>query len=940
MADTSQVKEITAKLEQGVKDLFTSDRYADYLKTMSRFHKYSTRNTLLIHMQKPDATLVAGFRSWQTKFGRSVRRGEKSIKILAPVPFVTREEKEKLDPSTRLPIIGDDGLPVVEYTERHLARFKVTSVFDVSQTAGKPLPSLAQDLTGDVEQYNAFMDTLREVSPIPIIFEDMQENQDGVCRFGHEIAIRAGMSQSQTVSATIHEIVHAKLHDKSLIVKADGDEPPKDRRREEVEAESVSFSVAAYFGIETGANSFGYIAEWSRTQELKELNTSLDTIRKTATELITDIEAKFHEIVKERDITLAIGEAQDVLSIPMAAKQLPSITQEIDREAIVKRILDYILKSDPEHPKKDLAYIEKNMRTKSIEDLVEFDFAFYFPGESPPLLQQQVTQVTKANIESKQKRSTALAESKLYEKFAELFPKVSIGENSYLRLEAGDAFMPLSLEWISSDQISVMHTYTLNGDLCYDPMIVFKVGYTGKGDNETKTLSAVEYQQSIPPLYQVEDADGRWISVDGNGNEKAIFGLQKSINEFAEQWFENIGNQGYMPVKAHVEIDGNTVEMIFDTDGNPIIPKHVKEYDIGYGFLGNGITVWNHAEEKDGDYVTIAHISNERDITFYDTDIPDNIKESIEDVAQSLDKGELDYKQQSGSDPAEPEQILPDPSINDSEMNVYGYFGDSMYPLTQSRATELYDADHTIYLLYPDNTEAMIFDRNEIASHDGIFGIERTEWEASVEYAEMKAETKNREGSREMDLLTAKENSFGIYQIKDRADMRDFRFASLEEIQSRGLDVMRNNYELVYTAPFSERIEFLTDRYPVLNNIYAKFNIEHPEGYSGRSVSVSDVIVLKSNNCLSSHYVDSIGFVEIDAFLGEEKAQLPERTAKEVENTKPSTYSQVGNRSESFYPAITKSKPTLAERLADNKLKAARQGQVDQHKLPMREVGV
>ena len=210
MADTSQVREITAKLEQGVKDLYTSERYAEYLKTMSRFHKYSTRNTLLIHMQNPNASLVCGFRGWQTKFGRSVKKGEKSIKILAPVPFTKREEKERLDPDTRQPIIGEDGMPVVEYTERQLARFKVTSVFDVSQTAGKPLPTLAQNLTGDVEQYNAFMDSLRHVSPLPIVFEEMPDNQDGTCRFGHEIAIRSGMSEIQTVCAAIHEITHGK----------------------------------------------------------------------------------------------------------------------------------------------------------------------------------------------------------------------------------------------------------------------------------------------------------------------------------------------------------------------------------------------------------------------------------------------------------------------------------------------------------------------------------------------------------------------------------------------------------------------------------------------------------------------------------------------------------------------------------------------------------
>ena len=239
MPDTTQVKEITARLEQGVQNLFSSDQFTEYLKTMSRFHKYSTRNTVLIHMQRPDATLVAGYRSWETKFGRHVKKGEKAIKILAPVPFTKREEKEKLDPTTNQPILGEDGLPVVEYTERQLARFKVTHVFDAKQTDGKPLPTLVQDLTGNVEQYEAFMDALRAVSPLPIEFEPMDENQDGYCRYGEKIGIREGMSEIQTVCAVIHEITHAKLHDIESLRLMDETAEPKDRRTEEIEAEAI-----------------------------------------------------------------------------------------------------------------------------------------------------------------------------------------------------------------------------------------------------------------------------------------------------------------------------------------------------------------------------------------------------------------------------------------------------------------------------------------------------------------------------------------------------------------------------------------------------------------------------------------------------------------------------------------------------------------------------
>jgi len=235
MANTSKVKEIVAKLEQGVKDLFTSGRYAEYLKTLSNLHKYSTRNIMLIHMQRADATFVAGYKAWKTKYGRHIKKGEKAMDILAPIPFTKREEKEKLDPDTKLPIIGEDGLPVIEYTERQLAKFTVVQVYDVLQTDGKAMPTmkLTQDLTGNVEQYAAFMDALRAVSPLPIMFEAMLENMDGECRFGDNIAIRAGMSEIQTVSAIIHEITHAKLHDLSLLVDSEGNAVTKDRRTKE-----------------------------------------------------------------------------------------------------------------------------------------------------------------------------------------------------------------------------------------------------------------------------------------------------------------------------------------------------------------------------------------------------------------------------------------------------------------------------------------------------------------------------------------------------------------------------------------------------------------------------------------------------------------------------------------------------------------------------------
>ena len=249
-----RLKEITDSIEQGIKDLFQSDKYMEYLRTMSRFHRYSLNNTVLIAMQKPDATLVAGFNKWRDQFERNVRRGEKGIKIIAPTPFKKKIEQEKLDPDTHAPILNPDGSIVMEEKEIKIPMYKVVSVFDVSQTEGKPLPQLASNLTGNVQQYEIFMEALRRSSPVPIGFERIADNSDGYFSLTDQrIAIREEMSEAQTVSAAIHEIAHSKLHNReqAQIAAAQGDEAaeppkPKDRRTEEVEAESISFAVCAY----------------------------------------------------------------------------------------------------------------------------------------------------------------------------------------------------------------------------------------------------------------------------------------------------------------------------------------------------------------------------------------------------------------------------------------------------------------------------------------------------------------------------------------------------------------------------------------------------------------------------------------------------------------------------------------------------------------------
>lgn len=317
-----QLKEITDRIEAGIRDIFESgdmEKYRNYLRTMSRFHNYSLNNQALIHLQRPDATLVAGYNRWRDKFSRHVLRGEKGITIIAPTPYKKKIEQEKLDPDTNLPILDADGKVITEEKEIEIPMFRPVKVFDYAQTDGKPLPervaSPVANLTGSVENYEAFMEALRRSSPVPVEFKPLSADVDGYFspKF-QSITLREGMSEVQTVSAAVHEIAHAKLHNYGL--QQTEAHKHKIRNTEEVEAESISFMVCAYFGIETGANSFGYVATWSKNAELPEFRASLDTISKTANGIITDVEKHFAEVCKERGIKLPKDTEYELVTIP------------------------------------------------------------------------------------------------------------------------------------------------------------------------------------------------------------------------------------------------------------------------------------------------------------------------------------------------------------------------------------------------------------------------------------------------------------------------------------------------------------------------------------------------------------------------------------------------------------------------------------------------
>ena len=378
-SNRERVKEIVASIEQNIQDLFQSERYFDYLRTMSRFHSYSVNNTILIHMQRPHASMpAAGFNKWK-QFGRHVKRGEKGLTIIAPTPLKKKIEEMRLDPDTKAPVLDRDGNIIMDEKTVEIPLFKPVKVFTADQTEGKALPSLATDLTGDVQQYEAFMEALRRTSPMPISFAPLAPDTDGVCSFIKQpISIREGMSQVQTVCATVHEIGHAVLHDreKDRLSAAAGNtdkEPPKakDKNTMEVEAESVSFAVCQYYGIDTSANSMGYIAGWSRDKSLPELKASLETITKTVSGLISTIDRHFAEICKERGIDLTAQPEQPEQAGPDTLEQFAADLYDYMDQLHQTGILERPFTLD--------------LREQAVSDLVSEMQTGYFDGVRGPL---------------------------------------------------------------------------------------------------------------------------------------------------------------------------------------------------------------------------------------------------------------------------------------------------------------------------------------------------------------------------------------------------------------------------------------------------------------------------------------------------------------------------------------------------------------------------
>ena len=769
--EKQKVKEITDRLEEGLKELFEGEKYKSYLNTMSKFHNYSANNIQLIEMQCPDATYVAGYKAWQKNFERHVNRGERGIRILAPAPYKIKEEREKIDPVTNEPVLDRDGMPVMEEVEIKIPAFRVVTVFDYSQTDGKELPGLGvSELHGNVENYRDFMETLSRVSPVPIRYEGMEGDRKGYfIDLSHPIAIKEGMEEVQTVKTGVHEVAHAKLHAKEVEQETGF---AKDRETKEVEAESIAYTVCQHFGIDTSDYSFGYIAGWSSTKELPELKSSLDTIRRTSSELIKGIEAQLLEIEKER-----------------AAEQ--------SQEDII------LLVSNTDRSEYDLLNVKGMERTEIFN------------------LLSAMKDDDRQNVEAYLERAGAWVTLLANERSEEV-------EEYHL-----DYAYDTDTHEITDFKALQEERERANVPIEYGDVIV-RISTPDSGEYET--IKIVDMQSEVANvLYAIPFLEeNEW-----NGN--VLDYLQERGFEFVPIMRSGGLNDGY-PQFYDFDVDMSewevhtASELPATVQAEQLINRmefHRSVYDSDERNL-----IMNHAYKLDDMYKTtsLAHsLAEQKD------DLP-LLWETIRVAEEEID-------------------ALPDGMVGLSQMHEYGYSWDEMLPLTKDRATELFREDVSVYQLHADGSETLVEDRAALQEHDGLFGVEKNDWNAYKEYQSMKQELEDSEPNREAQLLYGNEGRYGIYQLKDSAETRDIRFMDMDYLEKEGIPVSRENYTLVYTGELKEGMS--------LEDIYTQFNIDHPADFTGHSLSVSDVVVLHQDGENTSHYVDSVGYREIPEFTKE-----------------------------------------------------------------------
>ena len=912
-----RMKEITDRLETGIQELFESERYKAYLTTMSKFHSYSFNNTLLIAMQ--GGQLVAGYNKWRDDFHRNVKKGEKAIKILAPAPFKAKKEVQKLDAQGR-PVMGKDGKPVTEVQEIQVPAFKIVSVFDVSQTEGEPLPSIGvEELTGSVERYGEFFKALEQTSPVPIGFEDIPGGSHGYYHLTEKrIAIQEGMSELQTLKTAIHEIAHSKLHaiDPEAPAIEQADRP--DSRTREVQAESVAYAVCQHYGLDTSDYSFGYVAGWSSGKDLKELKASLETIRATAHELITTIDGHLAQLQKERQ---AQQEQPQAAPMEQAAEQPdpdsvfsklpPEQQQEMTDsvKAMLQTLIDADLKSTG----------EVSQETKEAAQAQGFTIA----GDGT-LEQAEAPQEAAYRLESSDYLYIQTSETGYdYTLYGPDYKELDGGQldNPDLSLaEAGKEILATherpagTMEPLTGDGLDDFLEATEQGNAIPQPQawngidgLLNGKPFIPEASPADRAAALIELAEKNAPRLGSEERQLIVAYAESVGDTDKVIGL---INRLCEQGYELQKGQMDSFVKSEIESEiavANAQRQIAQNPAaEPVVtilwsesphlkdgqqmPLHEAEavfkeldsarrhdreqpgytghwYDktkfrIDFTMQGQPDSYEGRQDFGDGDGSLIQHIRGYHEYYAQDESWKNHVLHHEGPEAWEADKAQRDMLLH---------EFIPYMELH---CNLAAMEQEARRPL---RSGETLTPEQTAYfnavLDYVKECRPLLNQGQyhlpeppQLADFDQSLQDYKKQIEAELEQ-EAAAAGLTVEEYVASDYEAPAQPNFSIYQVPPGPEGRDFRYRSYEDLQADGLSVDRKNYQLVYTAPL--------DKDTTLDEIYRRFNIEHPADYKGHSLSTGDIVVFRQDGKQTAYYVDEgADYRQVPEFFAQPEKQL------------------------------------------------------------------
>ena len=912
-----RMKEITDRLETGIQELFESERYKAYLTTMSKFHSYSFNNTLLIAMQ--GGQLVAGYNKWRDDFHRNVKKGEKAIKILAPAPFKAKKEVQKLDAQGR-PVMGKDGKPVTEVQEKQVPAFKIVSVFDVSQTEGEPLPSIGvEELTGSVERYGEFFKALEQTSPVPIGFEDIPGGSHGYYHLTEKrIAIQEGMSELQTLKTDIHEIAHSKLHaiDPEAPAIEQADRP--DSRTREVQAESVAYAVCQHYGLDTSDYSFGYVAGWSSGKDLKELKASLETIRATAHELITTIDGHLAQLQKERQ---AQQEQPQAAPMEQAAEQPdpdsvfsklpPEQQQEMTDsvKAMLQTLIDADLKSTG----------EVSQETKEAAQAQGFTIA----GDGT-LEQAEAPQEAAYRLESSDYLYIQTSETGYdYTLYGPDYKELDGGQldNPDLSLaEAGKEILAIherpagTMEPLTGDGLDDFLEATEQANAIPQPQawngidgLLNGKPFIPEASPADRAAALIELAEKNAPRLGSEERQLIVAYAESVGDTDKVIGL---INRLCEQGYELQKGQMDSFVKSEIESEiavANAQRQIAQNPAaEPVVtilwsesphlkdgqqmPLHEAEavfkeldsarrhdreqpgytghwYDktkfrIDFTMQGQPDSYEGRQDFGDGDGSLIQHIRGYHEYYAQDESWKNHVLHHEGPEAWEADKAQRDMLLH---------EFIPYMELH---CNLAAMEQEARRPL---RSGETLTPEQTAYfnavLDYVKECRPLLNQGQyhlpeppQLADFDQSLQDYKKQIEAELEQ-EAAAAGLTVEEYVASDYEAPAQPNFSIYQVPPGPEGRDFRYRSYEDLQADGLSVDRKNYQLVYTAPL--------DKDTTLDEIYRRFNIEHPADYKGHSLSTGDIVVFRQDGKQTAYYVDEgADYRQVPEFFAQPEKQL------------------------------------------------------------------